>query len=209
MVDILVLSALLLWMHRMKDSTSLVESILAEYLRYKALAEGAIGQLADAELCASGPNGGNSIAVICWHVSGNLRSRFTDFLTSDGEKPWRQREEEFEPRTVTRAELLSKWDQGWDVLFHAMKNLDEAQLGQVVTIRGQPLRVHEALHRSLAHVAYHVGQIVYLARSVRGDQWRFLSIPPGGSEAYNQNPTSDRPAAHGDALARSGRREQT
>lgn len=89
--------------------TTLVESIRAEYLRYKALAEAAVHQLEDAQLSAQGPNGGNSIAVICWHLAGNLQSRFTDFLTSDGEKPWRHREEEFQIRTVTRAALLAKW----------------------------------------------------------------------------------------------------
>ena len=86
--------------------TSIVESIRAEYLRYKALAEAAIDQLGEADLSVQGPNGGNSIAVICWHISGNLQSRFTDFLASDGEKPWREREEEFQARTVTRSELL-------------------------------------------------------------------------------------------------------
>src|ERR1700687_4699531 len=96
--------------------TSVTGSIRDEYLRYKALAEGAIVQVSDAELSAPGPNGSNSIAVICWHISGNLRSRFTDFLSSDGEKPWRKREEEFQARTVSRAALLSKWDEGWDVL---------------------------------------------------------------------------------------------
>src|SRR5580658_4967996 len=95
---------------------SIVESIRSEYLRYKQLAEGAIGQLSDADLSVAGPNDGNSIAVICWHVSGNLRSRFTDFLTSDGEKPWRLRDEEFQARSVTRAELMAKWDGGWEAL---------------------------------------------------------------------------------------------
>src|SRR5918999_5522315 len=96
---------------------SIVESIRSEYVRYKALAEAAIAQLNDAELSVEGPSGGNSIAVICWHLSGNLRSRFTDFLASDGEKPWRQREEEFAARAVPRDELLAKWNRGWDVLF--------------------------------------------------------------------------------------------
>ena len=94
---------------------SIIDSIRAEYLRYKALAEAAIGQVRDDELSAP-PGVDNSIAVICWHISGNLKSRFTDFLTSDGEKPWRNREEEFVARTVPRAELLAKWKVGWDVL---------------------------------------------------------------------------------------------
>ena len=166
--------------------TNFVDSIRAEYVRYKALAESAIEQLKDDELSTQGPNGGNSIAVICWHISGNLQSRFSEFLTSDGEKPWREREEEFQLRTVTRSALLSKWDQGWKVLLGALATLTDEQLYLTVTIRGQPMAVHEALHRSLAHLSYHVGQIVYLAKSFRGKDWKYLSIAPGMSAAFNQ-----------------------
>src|SRR6266566_1396090 len=176
--------------------TTLVDSIRAEYLRYKALAETAIRQLDDGELSAQQTSNSNSIATICWHLSGNLRSRFSDFLTSDGEKPWRHREEEFADRTVTRAELLATWQQSWSVLLDTLAALADADLQRTVTIRGQPLLVHEALHRSLAHAAYHVGQIVYLAKSLRGTDWTYLSIPPGKSDAYNQAPTFDRPASH-------------
>ena len=179
----------------------LVESIRGEYLRYKALAEAAMDQLDDAQLSQAGPSGGNSIAVICWHVAGNLRSRFTEFLTSDGEKPWRQREEEFAARTVTRAELQAKWSAGWEALLGALASMSDEQLEQTVTIPGQPLRVHEALHRSLSHASYHVGQIVYLAKALRGVDWRYLSIPPGKSDAYNQAPTKDKPSAHSEALS--------
>src|SRR5881227_3413694 len=140
---------------------SVIQSIAGEYRRYKALAEGALAQLSDGEICTPAPGAGNSIATICWHVSGNLRSRFTDFLTSDGEKPWRQREEEFAPRAVSKTELLRKWGEGWAALHGALANLTDDQLNDTVTIRQQPLTVHEALHRSLAHLAYHVGQIVY------------------------------------------------
>lgn len=174
----------------------ILESMRGEYLRYKALAEGAIAQLSDAELSAEHPNGGNSIAVICWHLSGNFKSRFTDFLTSDGEKPWRQRESEFERRTVTRAELLDKWQGGWKVLLDAVGPLTDEDLHATVTLRGQPFLVHEALLRSLAHVAYHTGQIVYIAKSMKGASWRYLSIPPGQSDAYNQNPTLDKAGSH-------------
>jgi hypothetical protein len=169
---------------------NIIESIRAEYLRYKDLAEKAVGQLDEAELSAPGPDNGNSIAMICWHISGNLRSRFTDFLTTDGEKPWRAREEEFETRTVTRAELLSKWNDGWEVLLATLETLNDEQLGLAVTIRRRPLLVHEALHRSLAHASYHVGQIVYLAKSFRGKDWTYLSIPPGQSEAFNRKTAS-------------------
>jgi hypothetical protein len=169
-----------------------LDSIRLEYRRYKALAEGAIAQLSDGELSVVGPAGGNSIATICWHVSGNLRSRFTDFLTTDGEKPWRNRDEEFEARTVTRGQLTEKWEQGWAVLLDSLAALTDAQLEQTVVIRGQSLTVHDALHRSLAHTSYHVGQIVYIAKAFRGTEWTSLSIPPGRSASYNQNPTLER-----------------
>ena len=175
---------------------TVVGSIDAEYRRYKALAEAALEQVPEASLSQPGPAGGNSLAVISWHLSGNLRSRFTDFLTSDGEKPWRQRDEEFEARVVSRGELLAKWNQGWDVLFSALRALGDDDLAKSVVIRGRSLAVHEALHRSLAHASYHVGQIVYLARSICGDEWQYLSIPPGGSAAYNANPDMEQPGEH-------------
>jgi uncharacterized damage-inducible protein DinB len=172
--------------------STLIESIRSEFLRYKSLAEGTISQLQADQLSASKGDASNSIAVICWHISGNLQSRFTDFLTTDGEKPWRNREEEFEPRAVTRAELLDKWERGWTQLLSALDGLSDAQLKERVVIRGQPLHVHEALHRSLAHLAYHVGQIVYVGKAMRGREWTSLSIPPGGSADYNRNPTRER-----------------
>jgi uncharacterized damage-inducible protein DinB len=178
----------------------IIASIQSEYARYKGLAEAAIGQLSDDELVAAGPGGGNSVAVICWHLAGNLRSRFTDFLTTDGEKPWRRREEEFQSRTVTRAELLAHWERGWVTLLETLRALTDADLDSEVTIRGQPLRVSEALHRSLAHASYHVGQVVYAARGMRGGAWRFLSIPPGHSEQYNARPTLEKPGAHLESL---------
>ena len=166
----------------------IIESITGEYRRYKGLAEGAVRQLDEAQLVEPGSNGGNSIATICWHVGGNLRSRFTDFLTSDGEKPWRRREEEFSARAVTHAELLEHWELGWNTLFATLAGLSDADLGRTVTIRDRPLRVDEALHRSLAHTSYHVGQVVYAARALRGPSWTFLSIPPGQSEAWLTQP---------------------
>ena len=179
---------------------SIVESIRGEYLRYKALAEAAMNQLSEPELCSPAPGQGNSIATICWHISGNLRSRFTDFLTTDGEKPWRNREEEFEPRAVTRAELLAQWEQGWRALLHTLATVSDAQLQDTITIRGERFLVHEALQRSLAHTTYHVGQIVYAAKALRGPNWKSLSIPPGGSDAANRNPQLQRPLAHASKL---------
>src|SRR5213080_2455352 len=174
---------------------SVIQSIAGEYRRYKALAEGALTQLSDGEICTPAPGAGNSIATICWHISGNLRSRFTDFLTSDGQKPGRNREEEFQARSVTKSELLAHWDQGWSPLLSALVALDDPDLGRTVTIRGQALGVDEALDRSLTHTSYHVGQVIYAARALRGSAWRFLSIPPGQSAAFNASPGLQKPDA--------------
>jgi hypothetical protein len=158
-----------------------VSSIESEYRRYKLLAEAAIHQLDDDELGEGGGDTLNSIATLVWHVSGNLKSRFTDFLTADGEKPWRNRDEEFRPRHVRKAELLNRWEEGWGVLFHALHDLTDSDLARSVTIRSYPLSAAEALHRSLAHISYHVGQIVFIAKATRGKDWENLSIPPGQS----------------------------
>jgi Protein of unknown function (DUF1572) len=164
----------------------LIESITAEYRRYKQLGEGAFAQLAEPELSRTPSLDDNSIAVIVWHVAGNLKSRFTDFRTADGEKAWRNRDEEFAERPVTREQLLEKWESGWQVLFAALDALTDDDLHQTITIRRQPLAIHQALHRSLAHTSYHVGQIVYVAKGFRGAGWRSLSIPKGASAAYMQ-----------------------
>ena len=181
----------------------LMESIDAEYRRYKALAEAAMAQLSEAELGDPGPSTGNSVAVIAWHIAGNLQSRFTDFLTSDGEKPWRHREEEFASRAPTRTDLEQHWERGWSTLFDAVAALSDDDLNRHVVIRGKELPVHAALHRSLAHASYHVGQIVFLAKALRGASWKYLSIPPGGSESYNANPTMERPHQHRTSLTES------
>ncbi len=163
---------------------AIIDAFRGEYARYKQTAEGALEQLSDDELSLPPPGAGNSAAAIVWHVSGNLSSRFTDLLTSDGEKPWRDRESEFEKRAVSRAELTARWERGWGALFSALEELDDGKLGVELTIRGQPLTVREALVRSLSHTASHVGQLVFLAKSIRGAAWRWLSIPPGQSSAY-------------------------
>ncbi len=182
-------------------SRALIASIADEFRRYKALAEGAIAQVPDGQLSVAGPGDGNSIAIICWHMAGNFQSRFTDFLTDDGEKPWRQREEEFSLRDVSRDELMTKWNAGWTAVLGTLDSLADADLMSSITIRRQPLTVHEALHRSLAHASYHVGQIVYVAHALCGAGWRYLSIPPGGSAAYNANPVAEKPAAHAQRLS--------
>jgi hypothetical protein len=169
-----------------------VAAIEAEFRRYKSVGEGALEQLGPDELLTA-PEAGNSVATLVWHISGNLESRFTDFLTTDGEKPWRDRDGELEPRTCSSDEVRAKWERGWDVLFRATQPLADVDLGREVSIRGVPLRVDEALARALAHISYHVGQIVYAARAFRGGSWRYLSIPPGGSAAYNARPTMEKP----------------
>jgi uncharacterized damage-inducible protein DinB len=169
-----------------------VASIESEFQRYRKLGEGAFGQVADADLPRPAPGEGNSFVTLIQHISGNFLSRFTDFLASDGEKPWRDRESEFAARLGTRAELLAYWDEGWNVLLGSLASLTDADLGRTVTIRGEPLPVRAALHRSLAHASYHVGQMVMLGRSFQGGQWRFLTIPPGKSAEYNRAPSLEK-----------------
>ncbi|HEX5000644.1 MAG TPA: DUF1572 family protein [Terriglobia bacterium] len=168
-----------------------IGGIEGEFKRYKKLGNEAIRQVHDdAQLSAEGPGGGNSIAVLVWHLSGNLKSRFTEFLTSDGEKPWRKRDEEFIFRSVSRAELLAKWEEGWTVALQELQSLTDADLNQSVIIRGETFSVSDALLRSVAHAAYHAGQIVYLAKAFRGAaEFESLSIPLGMSEEFRKNPT--------------------
>ncbi|HZN41066.1 MAG TPA: DinB family protein [Planctomycetota bacterium] len=173
----------------------LTTAIRAEYQRHRRLVELAIAQVQDADLSRRPGPGGNSIAITMVHLAGNLRSRFTDFLTSDGEKPWRHRDREFDEPGLGRAELLEAWTDAWQVLGAALATVDDAGPGvfeRSVTIRKQPLTVLEALMRSMAHVAYHTGQIVQLARTFAGDAWQSLSIPRGGSDDYARNPARER-----------------
>jgi len=170
----------------------IVQSIESEFERYRKMGEGAFGQVPDADLGRRSEGNGNSMVTLVQHISGNFRSRFTDFLTSDGEKPWRDRETEFVPRTLSRQEMRSAWDEGWTVLLSALAALSDEDLGKQVLIRGQPLAVRDALTRSLSHLSYHVGQMVMLGRNIQGDRWRFLTIPPGKSAEYNRSPTLEK-----------------
>jgi uncharacterized damage-inducible protein DinB len=170
-------------------------SIRSEYQRYRRLVELALEQVDDADLDRRADPNGNSIAILLGHLSGNLRSRFTEFLTSDGETAWRRRDAEFEPANQPRAALLSDWNLAWAAVEQALADvavLGTSGLERTVTIRQQPLSVLDALLRSVAHVAYHTGQIVQLARSFAGARWRSLSIPRGGSAAYAANPTREK-----------------
>ena len=155
-----------------------IDSLEHEFLHYKNLAEGAMAQVDESDLGRVTPGFNNSIAVLVWHISGNLKSRFTDFLKSDGEKPWRQRDDEFVARTVSRSEILNKWEDGWSALIRALTEISDEDLKRTVTIRQEPMTAAQALHRSLGHLAYHVGQIVYIAKAARADAWKFMSILP-------------------------------
>ena len=149
-----------------------ISSIESEYRKYKKLAELAIDQLSDDEILQPPAAGTNAIVSVVWHLSGNLKSRFTDFLTEDGEKPWRHREDEFTGRHVTRDDLLARWNEAWSTLFDSLQGLADSDLSAVVHIAGKPHRVDEALLRSLAHATYHVGQIVYYAKMLHATDWK-------------------------------------
>ncbi len=165
---------------------------IGEFKRYKQLLEDAVAQVNDEEFLLAPGKGDNAIATLVKHLGGNLHSRFTDFLTTDGEKPWRNREGEFKAEEMTREEIMAIWQKGWATLESNTFALTDADLKRQVTIRGVAFTVEEALARSLGHFSYHVGQIVFLAKMFRGSEWRYLSIPPGQSDAYNQNPTMER-----------------
>ena len=152
---------------------------------HKRLAEGAMAQLKDEELFVTLDPESNSVAVIVKHMAGNMRSRFTDFLTTDGEKPDRYRDQEFElSPTTTRADLTKWWEEGWARVFDAIESLKPEDVMRTVTIRGEPHTVLQAVNRQVAHYAYHTGQIVFLAKHLRSSKWRSLSIPRGKSEEF-------------------------
>jgi uncharacterized damage-inducible protein DinB len=163
-----------------------------EYARYRAIGEKAMRQVSDNDLNIVIGAENNSIAMLVRHIGGNLLSRFTDFLTTDGEKPWRNRDSEFADAKYETADVENTWTKGWDVLEAQLTQLSDQDLEQKVYIRGQALTVHEALCRSLAHISYHVGQIVLLARILNDGNWDWISIPKGQSRQYNANPTMEK-----------------
>ena len=161
---------------------------IAELRKYRRLAEAAIAQVPEEHFFSTiGPES-NSIAIVMKHIAGNMRSRWTDFLTADGEKPDRERDSEFEREDGDdSAGVRRRWDAGWEALFAAVEPLSEADLSRTVTIRGEPHTVMEAIQRQLTHYAYHVGQIVFLARHFTGPGWKSLSIPKGQSKTFDVN----------------------
>ena len=167
-------------------TTSYLRDSLTVFHYYKKLAERAKEQVTDEQLFAVLDGEMNSIAIIVKHLVGNMRSRWTDFLISDGEKPDRKRDTEFENPPATRAELMRLWDEGWNYVFTALEPMSDADLGRRVEIRGEPHSVMQAINRQIAHYAYHCGQIVFLAKHLQAKQWKPLTVPRGKSEEFNQ-----------------------
>ena len=161
---------------------------------YKDLADKTFGQLKEADFHYQYNEASNSIAVIIQHLSGNMRSRWTSFLTEDGEKPWRQRDEEFAIHDYSKQQLLELWEKGWACFIGALEPLQEGDLLKTVYIRQEGLSVIDAINRQLAHYPYHVGQIVYIGRMIKGPEWQSLSIPKGESAQYNQSDAVKDPA---------------
>jgi hypothetical protein len=168
----------------MMENTYL-RSVKKQFTSYKTVGEKTFDQLTDEQLFWQPNEESNSIATIVAHMHGNMLSRWTDFLTSDGEKEWRERDAEFENSSSTREEVLQKWNEGWQCLFDALDSLTEADLEQEVFIRNERHTAIDAINRQLAHYPYHIGQIAYLGKMLRNSDWISLSIPKGKSKEFN------------------------
>ena len=169
-----------------KFSTSYVEDSISLFRYYKKLGEGAMEQVPHEQLFEALDEEMNSIAIIVKHMAGNMRSRWTDFLTSDGEKPDRNRDTEFVAPPATRDDLLRLWNEGWDWVFHALEPLSDSDLERTVMIRGEPHSVMQAINRQIAHYSYHIGQIVFLAKHFKGSDWKSLTVPRNKSAQFNR-----------------------
>ncbi|MFD2520956.1 DUF1572 domain-containing protein [Emticicia soli] len=167
--------------------TDYLSSIRKQFEYYKMLGEKTFAQVSDEQLFWLYNEESNSIAMIVKHLWGNMLSRWTDFLTSDGEKEWRKRDEEFENDIKTREELLNKWNEGWNCLFKALDGLTDEDLSKEIYIRNQGHSVIEAINRQLAHYPYHIGQIVFIGKMLCDNSWDSLSIPRGNSKTYNED----------------------
>jgi uncharacterized damage-inducible protein DinB len=164
-----------------------VDAVRSRFDHHRSLAEKAVAQISDAELARVPGPGMSSIDVLMKHMAGNLRSRYTDFLTTDGEKSWRDRDQEFVEAPRDREAILDDWQSGWAVLFSMLDALEPDDLLRTVTVRGEPHTVPLAIDRQVAHQAYHVGQIVLMAREMCGAAWKSLSIPRGQSKVFNKS----------------------
>ena len=160
-------------------------SAIQQFKYYKQLGEKTFDQLSDQDLFWQHNNASNSIAIMIKHLWGNMLSRWTDFLSSDGEKEWRKRDAEFEIEECSRAELLALWEEGWKCLFDALNAINSKNFNTLIYIRNQGHSIPEAINRQMMHYAYHVGQMVYVGRMIKGDEWKSLSIPKGESKSYN------------------------
>ena len=169
-----------------KFTTSYLEDSLALFRFYKRMAEGAIAQVTNEQLLATLDEEMNSIAIIVKHMAGNMRSRWTDFLTSDGEKPDRNRDSEFVGPPATRENLMRLWNEGWNSVFEALEPLSDSDLERKVTIRGEPHSVMQTINRQIAHYSYHCGQIVFLAKHFKAGEWKSLSVPRNKSADFNR-----------------------
>ena len=170
----------------LKFTTSYLEDAIEVFRYYKRLADGAICQLTDEQLFATLDPEMNSVAIIVKHMSGNMVSRWSDFLESDGEKASRNRDGEFEEPAKTREAVMECWERGWQVLLGTLEGLAEEDLQRTVTIRGEAHSVMQAINRQMAHYPYHCGQIVFLAKHLRSAEWKSLSVPRKGSEEFNR-----------------------
>ena len=177
---------------------NVISGIIKQFDYYKLLGEKTFSQLSEKELFWQYNENSNSIAIIVNHLSGNMLSRWTDFLTTDGEKDWRNRDEEFEDNIHSKTELIDKWEQGWKCLFDALQQIKtDEDLQQIIYIRNEGHTVLEAINRQLAHYPYHVGQIVFIGKMLKNDEWNSLSIPKNKSADYNQTKfSSDKKTQH-------------
>lgn len=166
--------------------TNFIKSALHEFQRYKTLGDKTFAQLGEADIHWTYNEGDNSIALIVKHMVGNMLSRWTNFRTEDGEKSWRNREAEFKNPYPTKAEMQKAWEEGWKCLFAALESINTDNFDMPIRIRGEAHTTMEAVNRQLAHYANHVGQIVLMGKMIKGEHWISLSIPKGGSEAFNQ-----------------------
>lgn len=166
---------------------SFLASAISRVSYYKSLGDKSIARLVEADFYFKPNEHSNSIAVIIQHMAGNMLSRWTNFLTEDGEKDWRNREQEFDEGKIPLPELIALWEKGWDCFLSALHQLSEEDLLKTIHIRTEPLTVIDAINRQLSHYPYHVGQIVYVARLIKNTEWESLSIPPGQSTQFNQD----------------------
>ncbi len=167
-----------------------LNSVKKQFEYYKTLGEKTFDQLKDKELFWQFNKESNSIAVIVNHLSGNMKSRWTDFLISDGEKDWRNRDVEFQPIIKSREELIEKWTSGWECLFEALNSINKTNFDSEIFIRNQSHSIIEAINRQMMHYAYHIGQIVYLGKMIKDNNWQSLSIPKGESKDFNSKKSS-------------------